>query len=976
MVSLRKISILFFSFSLLFTTFSCDETKSSTALYLELALVYDKTTLEPNEPLTILSNIKRKSRIAITYTWFVNNKLQAGKILDKFTFVRSPLKDTTYTITLKITQGIHKAEQSCNITVKAVKPPLIKFNEPTNIFKSQDNFSYSLSIEDPQHYPLDINWYIDDTSKSTLIPVPPKTLSINKTTIENLLPNYFKDSSSIKYNLIATAKNPYKESSATVHFIITDDFYFTFDKQHYNTVYGHPIYVNLICNAPSLATFDWKYNDTLLVPSVSSTTPITSWRFDGISEDLTKDVTNSISVTATFNDSSGTEKTLTQDVPFIISKQNSPTLFLQAENKTLIDNEQFSYSFFHIQNDKELVFSFTAFDPDNDILDYNLLCNGSPILINDYEKKFVIKLKELPLEQADYFYQFSVNDGFTTPVVCNFSIRITQGPTTKIIHYKDREDSFSHDFNFPQAPKNVTLLFTNASNETIESVPIISLNETRLTSAKPNIPSSSSDSKMDFNAFPLDEKKLLPLKKGQLQSRAPANERIFYNCQYRATSESTVEPIESSVKEISAKLLFSHKVDYIMPNENNPPPVLEIWVATDCLAPSQKASSVTLEMAKTLAYNFIAPLQKNASSDIYHLCTSILGKEWSPQFSNPFDPFTLFSNKIVFLLYDFDGNRTVLPTPSDSVLSGFYHSKDNFKPQALQYSNSEIMLYLDAVLFAAKNDTDSWSLTEGWPSIILSTVIHEFQHLINFYQKIHHANNNSFREELWLNEVCSLMLEDLLCGKFLLDGPRAVSYTDLTEGPQGNTKGRIPLFNAYHHECAFFTNDSQQFSLQHYSQAYAFGAWLLRNFDGPTILQKLTQSPFKGMENISRAIYEITRQQLDEKDILSKFYSACYLSSIKDIGEFYQFNKSTPFNFLFDKKIFELGSLNFFNYSYQDLLSSETIIGPKTFTQETIPNKIMPYGAYFVTLPSFATNENRQYSFTLPKNIDLTILIQ
>ena len=239
---------------------------------------------------------------------------------------------------------------------------------------------------------------------------------------------------------------------------------------------------------------------------------------------------------------------------------------------------------------------------------------------------------------------------------------------------------------------------------------------------------------MDFNAFPLDEKKLLPLKKGQLQSRAPANERIFYNCQYRATSESTVEPIESSVKEISAKLLFSHKVDYIMPNENNPPPVLEIWVATDCLAPSQKASSVTLEMAKTLAYNFIAPLQKNASSDIYHLCTSILGKEWSPQFSNPFDPFTLFSNKIVFLLYDFDGNRTVLPTPSD---------------------NGEIMLYLDAVLFAAKNDTDSWSLTEGWPSIILSTVIHEFQHLINFYQKIHHANNNSFREELWLNEVCS-----------------------------------------------------------------------------------------------------------------------------------------------------------------------------------------------------------------------------
>ena len=304
-------------------------------------------------------------------------------------------------------------------------------------------------------------------------------------------------------------------------------------------------------------------------------------------------------------------------------------------------------------------------------------------------------------------------------------------------------------------------------------------------------------------------------------------------------------------------------------------------------------------MAKTLAYNFIAPLQKNASSDIYHLCTSILGKEWSPQFSNPFDPFTLFSNKIVFLLYDFDGNRTVLPTPSDSVLSGFYHSKDNFKPQALQYSNSEIMLYLDAVLFAAKNDTDSWSLTEGWPSIILSTVIHEFQHLINFYQKIHHANNNSFREELWLNEVCSLMLEDLLCGKFLLDGPRAVSYTDLTEGPQGNTKGRIPLFNAYHHECAFFTNDSQQFSLQHYSQAYAFGAWLLRNFDGPTILQKLTQSPFKGMENISRAIYEITRQQLDEKDILSKFYSACYLSSIKDIGEFYQFNKFNEGNFVF-----------------------------------------------------------------------------
>ena len=219
------------------------------------------------------------------------------------------------------------------------------------------------------------------------------------------------------------------------------------------------------------------------------------------------------------------------------------------------------------------------------------------------------------------------------------------------------------------------------------------------------------------------------------------------------------------------------------------------------------------------------------------------------------------------------------------------------------------------------------------------------------------------------------MLEDLLCPKFSLDGPRGVAYNDFTCGQVGNTKGRIPLFNAYHNSCNFFVEESKQFTLQHYSLAYSFGAWLLRNFDGPAILEKLVKSPLNGMENILNAIYQITNTKLTTSQLISYFYTACYLSNTQDVGQFYQFNKSTPFNFQFNGTTFQLGSINFFNYNYFDPMLSQTISGPKTFSLDLLPNKIMPFGAYYVALPAFSQNEVRSYQFDLPKNFNLTILI-
>ena len=80
---------------------------------------------------------------------------------------------------------------------------------------------------------------------------------------------------------------------------------------------------------------------------------------------------------------------------------------------------------------------------------------------------------------------------------------------------------------------------------------------------------------------------------------------------------------------------------------------------------------------------------------------------------------------------------TMIDPLTEGGVAGYFYAKDNFKSSYYSGSNQRIMFYLDAVMFANGDGIDGtdWDVSDPSPGDIVSTLTHEFQHMIHFYQK-------------------------------------------------------------------------------------------------------------------------------------------------------------------------------------------------------------------------------------------------
>ncbi|GAH46426.1 unnamed protein product, partial [marine sediment metagenome] len=94
--------------------------------------------------------------------------------------------------------------------------------------------------------------------------------------------------------------------------------------------------------------------------------------------------------------------------------------------------------------------------------------------------------------------------------------------------------------------------------------------------------------------------------------------------------------------------------------------------------------------------------------------------------------------------------------------------------------------------------------------------------MIHFYQKaVKRTGTNS---ETWINEMCSMVAEDIISKNLDIDGPRGVDAGTGDAGPPDNENGRLPLFNVFN-DISVPEWDHQPYN---YSINYAFGAYLSR----------------------------------------------------------------------------------------------------------------------------------------------------
>ena len=255
---------------------------------------------------------------------------------------------------------------------------------------------------------------------------------------------------------------------------------------------------------------------------------------------------------------------------------------------------------------------------------------------------------------------------------------------------------------------------------------------------------------------------------------------------------------------------------------------LAIWVddrewCSDSLNQCSRDNKISYEMIRKMAEGFLT-----AENNIYHRMVDVFGEPWGDRPENNCSLISPeHSGHIHILLTDIGNDNS----DSGGIL-GQYISKDNYLKTSEGRSNERIMFYIDSVLFASAYPSQAWTITNPWPEKIISTLTHEFQHLINFYQR---RVLRGIIDEVWFNEMLSLAAEDLLANATEVSGPRGIMFDQPSAKPVLPTSSRMNLYICHSDDSLIqWTNSPID-----YSTSYSLAAYLLRNYGADNILRNI-----------------------------------------------------------------------------------------------------------------------------------------
>jgi len=377
---------------------------------------------------------------------------------------------------------------------------------------------------------------------------------------------------------------------------------------------------------------------------------------------------------------------------------------------------------------------------------------------------------------------------------------------------------------------------------------------------------------------------------------------------------------------------------------------LVLWVANDCWhdTGSGKDHYIDDALANDMANAFLLSGDNN---DIYEWITGIFGDEWGSEHS--FNNIIGVTNEIHILLYDIDNDNSI-----NGGTLGFFHPRDTFKTSSDSKSNERIMFYMDSVLFAT---------SDYWKSELISTLAHEFQHIIHWYQKEVVLDTPS---DTWLNEMCSLVAEDFVADKLEVDGPRGVKVEngDYTARLANNTEGRLPLFN-YWNDAPLTTWLADDEALRSYSIAYAFGAYLARNHGGAQLFRNIVQNNYGDHRAIGNAISGYTFT-----DLLREWGASVVLSDktvqLPDLS-LHGYNKDAAFTSTLSPITYNLGSINLYNYKY------DSLNGPWYYSLSSLEsNKDILYRGSNTYVYAGSLTELQEWTFRMKDGVSLTVIVR
>lgn len=369
-----------------------------------------------------------------------------------------------------------------------------------------------------------------------------------------------------------------------------------------------------------------------------------------------------------------------------------------------------------------------------------------------------------------------------------------------------------------------------------------------------------------------------------------------------------------------------------------------VWVADDCYDEEKcEGAKVNSELAQNLADIFV---------DYYLHERDIAGEESNDLnvLDDSFDNGIFTQGKLTewsktgeavnLVLYDLAKD---FGKNSPTTYMGYFIGKDYYctDPETGRYftdigkySNCGKYIYIDTPICNLSydeqgNESFNGNMKNGKyvPSgTIISTIMHEFQHLIFYGKKLY--------GQPWYNEMLSMLIEDIF-------------FDDMSEkyGLQAkdSSRSRLSDFNRQY----YYDWTQSVFDGNCYAPTYAFGAWLVRNYGGVQLIMKMcSDTKNNGFEAIVNAVNELngfTGDNLVTKtSLLEQFLIACAITTESSEGtDLPTFNRISGEEYTSYGHTSKLDPLDLYSEEYKWSDSYNEWVGP-LFMREDLRMDIPP----------------------------------